>query len=41
MLRKGHAGALFVCCVLLVQCVGEGKVVEVAPDAADVKDYCI
>ena len=38
MMRKGNLWMLSVCCVLCMQCVGEGKVVEIAPDADGVKD---
>ena len=35
MLRKVHAGALLVCCLLLVQCGVGGDLAEVVPDATD------
>ena len=38
MPRRAYAGALLVRCLLLVQCVGGGDLVEAAPDAADSKD---
>jgi hypothetical protein len=38
MLRKVHAGALFFCCLLLVQCGGGRELIEAQFDTTSVPD---